>query len=88
MPSLSKKHKKYEDLKDADNGNIKIGKCRDWIKHCKYLANVEHKNVDVILNKDIEVYNMRHPSARGGYRVENYSDVLGKLFEELKNRPM
>lgn len=84
MPSLSRKNKADEDLQNADNGNLKIGKCRDCIKHCKYLANVEHKNVDVILNKDIEVYGMRHPSARGGYRVENYIDVLGKLFEDLK----
>lgn len=84
MPSLSKKHKKDEDLKNADSGNLRIGKCRDWISHCKYLANIEHPNVDVILNKDIEVYGMRHPSARGGYRIENYCNILGELFEDFK----
>lgn len=87
LPGFSKEHKKYESLKNADNGNLTVGKskeCRDWISHCKYLANIEHPNVDVILNKDIEVYGMRHPSARGGYRIENYCNILGELFEDLK----
>lgn len=83
MPSLSRKNIE-EDLKNADNGNLKVGKCSDWIKHCKYLANIEHSNVDVVLNRDIDVYSMRHPSARGGYRIENYCNILGILFEELK----
>lgn len=85
MPSLSKKHIKQENLKNADNGDIRIGRYRDYIKHCKYLANVEHPNVDVLLNRNIDVYGLRHPSAWGGYKIENYSNVLGKLFEVLKN---
>lgn len=88
LPSYSRKHIKQEKLKDADNGNLTVGKskeCRDWISHCKYLANIEHPNVDVILSKDIEVYGMRHPSARSGYRIENYCNILGELFEDLKN---
>lgn len=87
LPGFSKKHKKDENLENADNGNLTVGKSkeyRDWISHCKYLANIEHPNVDVILNKDIEVYGMRHPSARGGYRIENYCNILGELFEDFK----
>lgn len=84
LPSFSRKHIKQEKAENADNGNLKVGKCRDWISHCKYLSNVEHPNVDVILNKDIDVYGMRHPSARGGYRIENYCNILGELFEDLK----
>lgn len=84
LPSLSQKHKNDEKLSNADNGNLKVGTSRDWIACYRYLANIEHKNVDVVLNRDITVYNMRHPSARCGYRVENYIDVLGKLFEDLK----
>lgn len=87
LPSYSGKHIKQEKLKDADNGNLTVGEskeCRDWISHCKYHANIEHPNVDVILNKDIEVYGMRHPSAQGGYKVENYNNILGKIFEDLK----
>lgn len=87
LPGFSKKHKKDENLENADNGNLTVGKskeCRDLISHCKYLANIEHPNVDVILNKDIEVYGMRHPSARGGYKIENYCNILGELFEDLK----
>ncbi len=83
LPSLSQKHKNDEKLSNADNGTLKVNTKRDWIARCKYLANIEHKNVDVLLNRDIIVYNMRHPSTIG-YQPENYSDVLGELLEDLK----
>lgn len=67
-----------------DNGFIKsdiyVGKIKDYIGLCTYNPNVEHKNVEVKLNKSLQAYGLRHPSARGGFKAENYVDVLKELI--------
>lgn len=81
LPSLSKEYKRDEALENLDNGTIKIGKCRDYISHCRYLANTEHENTSVILNKNVDFYGLRHPSTCGGYKTENYIPYLSNVIK-------
>ncbi len=88
LPSLSKEHLYEESPKKngeiVKNGKIKegikIGKSNDYIGKCIYLPNIDHKNTKVILEKRLEAYSLRHPSAAGGYNPENYVDVLKELL--------
>lgn len=84
MPSLSKQYFSEENLENIGDNTLQVNERRDWIGCCKYLADIEHKNVDIILKKDITVYSMRHPSARGGYCIENYKGILGSIIKELE----
>ncbi len=59
----------------------KIGKVDDRIDRCRYCADSEHTAVDVLLNKSLTVFGMRHPSSGGGFKPSNYAD---KLKSELK----
>lgn len=81
LPSLSKKYKYDEALENLDDGTIKVGKCRDYISHCRYLANINHKHSNVMLNKNVDFYGLRHPSAWGGYKVENYIPYLNNIIK-------
>ena len=54
----------------------KIGKVNDLIDQCRYCANSEHAAVDVLLKKDLTVFEMRHPSSSGGFNPSNYADKL------------
>ena len=80
LPSLNPQYKKEEDGGKLKYGEIFVGGKRDYIGNCTYLPDVEHKNTSVILKKRLEVYGLRHPSARGGYNAENYKDVLRKIL--------
>ncbi len=75
LPSLSDDSENV----DFDNPSIYVGKTRDYIGIFSYKPNLEHKNVEVKLNKPLQVYGLRHPSARGGFKPENYVDTL-KVF--------
>lgn len=83
LPSLSKKGKEKE--KQIVDKTLKVGNVRDYINCSFYLPNIPHRKVDVILNKELAVYSMRHPSAAGGYNIDNYYKYLNPLFERLKN---
>lgn len=82
LPSLNRDH--FDEENPKKNGKIKegikIGKSNDYIGKCIYLPNIDHKNTKVILEKRLEAYSLRHPSAAGGYNPENYVDVLKKLL--------
>lgn len=81
LPSLNKKHKACEDIGIITDG-LKIGGRSDYIKKCIYLPDIDHANTSVLLKKELSVYSLRHPSGKGGFRAENYSDVLAKLLKE------
>ena len=77
MPSLSRREEKLDDLNE---NTLYVGNKRDWISHCKYLPNIEHYFTTVKLNKQVEVFNFRHPSAPCGFFVENYRPYIEKIF--------
>lgn len=77
MPSLSRREEKLDDLNE---NTLYVGNKRDWISHCKYLPNIEHDFTNVKLNKQVEVFNFRHPSAPCGFCVENYRPYIEKIF--------
>ena len=81
LPSYNKKHIDEEKLGNENEKTLN-GK-RDWIARCKYKSGCQHKYTTIILNNDVEVYNMRHPSSRCGFDADNYKDVLGKVFGDL-----
>ncbi len=81
LPSLNKKHKACEDIGIITEG-LKVGGRSDYIKKCIYLPDIDHANTSVLLKKELSVYSLRHPSGKGGFRAENYSDVLAKLLKE------
>lgn len=80
LPLFSKSFRKEEKLPDVDKGNLFIGRTRDYIGCCKYLPNTEHKYTDIILNHEVTIYSLRHPSSVGGYNAKNYCDYLSKLL--------
>lgn len=80
LPSFSESLKSNERQKNFDDGTLKVKSKRDWISHCVYLPDAAHKYTNVLLNKKVDFYGMRHPSARCGYNAENYSKFLHCLF--------
>lgn len=80
LPSFNKKH-----IREEDRGRIKegimAGSKNDYVQKCVYLPDITHNNTSVILNKPLNVYSLRHPSAPG-FTPENYSDVLREIFDE------
>lgn len=57
-----------------------IGGKRNYIRRCVYLPGIEHPGADVRLNKQLEVYGLRHPSAQGGYDATQYRNVLSDIL--------
>lgn len=80
LPSCSKNKTAAEKQPDLDNGNLFVGKKRDFIRHCVYLKGEQHKNAKTILKRDVHVYGLRHPSARCGFNAENYKPYLKNLI--------
>ena len=83
LPSLSADAQIFsvENMAAAECGTV--GGKRDYISKCKYCADTEHNYVGVKLKKDLTVFGMRHPSARGGYAHSNYVDILRPEFGEI-----
>lgn len=55
----------------------KLGTKNDIVEFGTYKAGLEHKKYgDIVLKKDLKVYSFRHPSARGGYSVENVWEFI------------
>ena len=80
LPSCSKNKTAAEKQPDLDNGNLFVGKKRDFIRHCVYLKGEQHKNAKTMLKRDVHVYGLRHPSARCGFNAENYKPYLKNLI--------
>ncbi len=78
LPSL---YDKSEDKGKVLNG-ITIGGKADYISKCVYLPHVSHGNTDILLEKELSVFCMRHPSGKGGYSYENYRNYLEQYFRE------
>lgn len=80
LPSYSKNKTADEKQADLDNGNLFVGKKRDFISYCIYRKDEKHKYADTILDKDVHIYGLRHPSARCGFNAENYKPYLKNLI--------
>ena len=78
--SCTKNKTAAEKQPDLDNGNLFVGKKRDFIRHCVYLKGEQHKNAKTMLKRDVHVYGLRHPSARCGFNAENYKPYLKNLI--------
>ena len=66
---------------NCDDGTLTVGKRKDYLSHCIYVKGETHGCTKVLLARDAAFFGMRHPSARGGYRPENYVDILRAKFE-------
>lgn len=70
-----------EDLGGIECG--RVGNSRDHVDRCRYCAGVPHSAVDILLQKELAVFGMRHPSARGGYDPSNYAQTLKAALETV-----
>ena len=52
------------------------GKRRVFLRQCQYKAGTQHKGTAVTLLRDLDVFGISHPSARGGYSLEVYTPAL------------
>lgn len=52
------------------------GSRRVFLRQCQYMAGKQHKGTDVTLLRDLDVFGISHPSARGGYSLEMYTAAL------------
>ena len=57
----------------------KRGNRRVYLRQCTYKAGVVRENLPS-LKKDLIVYGISHPSARGGYALEAYTEALKNQF--------
>lgn len=70
-----------ERCKNCDNGTLTVKGKRDHVSHCIYLSGIRHDHTDVLLDHHVEVFGMRHPSARSGFCPENYSGILDRAYK-------
>lgn len=52
------------------------GNRRVFLRQCRFQAGIPHKGTGVILQKDLHVYGISHPQAKGGYACEMYAAAL------------
>lgn len=57
------------------------GKKRVYLRQCKYEAKTQHSGTSVILEKDLHVFGISHPQAKGGYSPEMYASSLKNQIE-------
>lgn len=81
LPSFFCKGK--EDLGCCDDGTLMVGCRKDYISHCIYLAGVEHRYTDILLDHDVAFFGLRHPSAACGFYPENYKKSLYGQFTRI-----
>lgn len=56
------------------------GKRNVYLYHCQCKAGVARNNTSIVLEKDLEVFGIRHPSAKGGYPLDLFAKALsGKI---------
>lgn len=78
LPKLAK-----EDGDKQDSQNCEpIGRKKDYINICKYVPGAARPGTSIPLIKELTVYGMRHPSAKGGFKAENYKTILGEKLRE------
>ena len=54
---------------------------RVFLRQCQYKSGIKHEGTNVILQQDLNVYGINHPSARGGYSPEMYAKILTELVK-------
>ena len=54
------------------------GNRRVFLRQCQYKAGVQHKGTSIILEKDLHVFGISHPQAKGGYSPEIYANAIAK----------
>lgn len=54
----------------------KRGNKNVYLRKCFYKAGVQHKHTAVVLDHDLEVVGISHPSSRGGYALDMYAKAL------------
>lgn len=88
LPSYYCKAKEHIDC--YGYGTLMVGRRRDYVSHCIYLADVEHKYSSVLLDHDVEFFGLRHPSGRCGFIPNNYSKYLSErlqIQQSLEEKP-
>lgn len=78
----------YENLPDLADGEASRcetigmrGTRRVYLRQCKYKAETQHSGTSVILEKDLHVFGISHPQAKGGYSPEMYANALKNQIE-------
>lgn len=62
-----------------DDKTVMIGSKKSVYSHCLYKAGASHNYCDVILDEDLLVLSLRHPSAGCGYSVEKAKEYLSGI---------
>ena len=58
----------------------KQGKCNVYLYRCLYKAGIARNNTSIVLENDLKVFGIRHPSAKGGYPLDLFvKEVSGKI---------
>ncbi len=52
------------------------GEKQVYLRHCQYKAGIPHDHTTVLLNHDLEVYGIPHPSAASGYDPQIFAKAL------------
>lgn len=79
LPNFEKDEKAVNKTQTIRTGTV--GKKNDYISRCFYLPVTRSGKIHK-LDKELIVYGMRHPSARGGYNSENYSSILSEAIKQ------
>lgn len=79
LPRFEKEEKAVNKTQTIRTGTV--GNKNDYLSRCIYLP-IARSGEMPALNKELMVYGMRHPSARGGYNSENYSSILSEAIKQ------
>ena len=78
-------YKNLPDLADGEESRCetigKRGRRRVYLRQCKYKAKTQRSGTSVILEKDLHVFGISHPQAKGGYSPEMYASSLKNQIE-------
>ena len=78
-------YKNLTDLADGEESQCETigmrGKKRVYLRQCKYEAKTQRSGTSVILEKDLHVFGISHPQAKGGYSPEMYANALKSQIE-------
>ena len=73
LPSIAKgvceEYDQCETIGKRGNKNV-------YLRKCFYKAGVQHEHTAVVLDHDLEVVGISHPSSRGGYALDLYAKAL------------
>ena len=78
-------YKNLPDLADGEESRCETigmrGRRRVYLRQCKYKAKTQRSGTSVILEKDLHVFGISHPQAKGGYSPEMYASSLKNQIE-------